>query len=295
MPARSLSLPDRTKTKWSVRDTPTIKKIIFESFGPLDEVEEEVIVEDVVEEIEEIEEIVPTFSEEQVIAAREEGIAIGREQERTEILGAIEQQTMKTMASVEKHLGELFNAQENANEAMLRDGLVVATAVVRRLFPGLSQEHAQKEVEDVITSVMEMVIDEPRVAVTVNEKLHPHMEKIITEMAAKKGFAGKLTLLSDENIQIGDCKVVWGKGSAVRDTEAMWREIDAIIERKVTVYDKTSQGPENTAQEDTELEVPDDEMPNVDNTDIDSANQPTAENNATDGAGTDDTNSELVS
>ncbi len=266
---------------------PAAKKVIFDSFACFDEIkEEEVIVEEVVEEIEELEEIIPTFSEEQVAAARKEGIAAGREQERAEILGAIEQQTMKTLALIEKRIGELLNIQEQANEAIQRDCLVIATAVVQRLFPSLNQEHAQREVEDMIASVMTMVIEEPRVTVKVNEKLHASLEKRITEITAKKGFEGKLTVLSDQDIQIGDCKIEWGKGGAVRDMDALWREIDAVIERKTLSVAGTPTVSENKVQEDTELEVTDDEMPNID---MDSANGYPVEENAADSA-----DSELV-
>ncbi|MEE8394002.1 MAG: FliH/SctL family protein [Rhodospirillales bacterium] len=210
-----------------------VKKFLFDTFRSFDEPEEEEAVEEIVEEVEEVEELAPTFSEEQMAAAREESFAAGKEKGINETAASIEQKAMETLGVVESRLENIFQIQEEANAALTRDGLRVAATVVRRIFPNLNQEHAQKEVDELISTAMGMLTEEPRVVINVNEQMHAPLAERIRTLVGGKGFEGKLTLTPDPAMAPGDCKIEWGSGSAERDIDALWREIDAIIERNL--------------------------------------------------------------
>ena len=52
-------------------------------------------------------------------------------------------------------------------------------------------------------------------------------------VAADCGAEGRLRVLADAGISPGDCRIDWRGGGILRDQQAMWREIDRVIEAAV--------------------------------------------------------------
>ena len=173
--------------------------------------------------------IVPTFSEEEVAAARDEGFAAGKEQGIRETLAGAEQTTATALESIMEKINGIFRRQDEANISTVRDAINVAAAITRKMFPHFSKRGAAEEVEQVIQSIMEKVIDEPRLTITVSASLHENISARLGPIVSETGFEGKVVLNAEETLPPGDCRIEWGTGTASRDTEALWREIDFHI------------------------------------------------------------------
>jgi flagellar assembly protein FliH len=173
--------------------------------------------------------IVPTFSEEEVVAARDEGFAAGKEQGIRETLAGAEQTTATALESIMEKINGIFRRQDEANTSTVRDAINVAAAITRKMFPHFSERGAAEEVEQVIQSIMEKVIDEPRLTITVSASLHENISARLGPIVGETGFEGKVILNAEETLPPGDCRIEWGTGTASRDTEELWREIDFHI------------------------------------------------------------------
>ncbi|MEX2452271.1 MAG: FliH/SctL family protein [Rhodospirillales bacterium] len=184
--------------------------------------------------------IVPTFSEEEVAAARDEGFAAGKEQGIRETLAGAEQTTATALESITEKINGMFRRQDEANTSAVRDAINVAAAITRKMFPHFSNRGAAEEVEQVIQSIMEKVIDEPRLTITVSASLHENISARLGPIISETGFEGKVVLNAEETLPPGDCRIEWGTGTASRDTEALWREIDFHIAENMPSADGPS-------------------------------------------------------
>ena len=173
----------------------------------------------------------PTFSEEELAAARQAAFAEGR----SAGIAEAEATHAKRLAIAVEGLPPLFArlAEQVASEAeeQRRETLEAAVTVVRKLFPQFARDNGLDEIRAVVEACLERLRDEPRVVIRcADEDLDPLRERI-EQSAAQGGFEGKLVFLADENLASGDLRVEWADGGAERNQAALWKEIDAIIER----------------------------------------------------------------
>ena len=105
---------------------------------------------DVVEEEEEPEEEIPTFSEEELEQARADGFAKGKEQGRKEAAEATEQRLLEAIEKTCGDLASIYNAQAEANREIARETIAIATGIAKKMFPDLNARNALGEVERVV-------------------------------------------------------------------------------------------------------------------------------------------------
>lgn len=177
--------------------------------------------------------VVPTFSEEEMKAAREEAFAAGRQEGAAEAHASTEREIMVSLKGVGERLKSVSEAQDRANASVLETAVIVAVGIARKLFPALNEKHALGEVERMVAMAMERVLEEPRIVVYVNGKLKAPLEERMAGLAAKAGFKGEMTVEGVDDIIVGDCRVEWMGGGARRHTDELWQEIDEVVERNL--------------------------------------------------------------
>lgn len=173
----------------------------------------------------------PTFSEEDLEAARQAAFAEGKAAGLAEAEGA---QAKRLAEAVEglpplfARLGEQISAEA---DALRRETLEAALTVVRKIFPQLARDHGLEEVRAVIDACLERLRDEPRMVIRCADADLDALRASIEQSAAQSGFEGKLVFLADERLASGDLRVEWADGGAERDQADLWKEIDAVIAR----------------------------------------------------------------
>lgn len=170
------------------------------------------------------------FTQEDLDAARKEGFASGQENGIKESAESDDKHVADAMAEIQVQLKQLLEAQGEANSGAMQSALMVAVSITRKLFPYLEERVGLQEVERLVESTLSRLMDEPRIVVRVNMKMHELLEPSIDELSTRLGYEGQVVLLPDDSLKAGDCQVTWIDGSARRDPMEMWREIDAIIE-----------------------------------------------------------------
>jgi len=193
-----------------------------------EEIVQEKVVEEVVPEV-----VVPTFSEEEMKAAREEAFAAGKQEGAADARASTEREVMVSLTGIGEHLKNLSEAQDKANASVLETAVIVAVGIARKLFPALNEKHALGEVERMVAMAMERVLEEPKIVVYVNSKLKAPLGERMADLAAKAGFKGEMTIEGVDDIIVGDCRVEWMGGGARRHLDELWREIDEVVERNL--------------------------------------------------------------
>ena len=73
----------------------------------------------------------------------------------------------------------------------------------------------------------------PHVVVRVNDALYDSAREKIERLAKQSGFEGRLVVLAEPDIAIGDCRIEWADGGVVRERSAIAAKIDELVGRYV--------------------------------------------------------------
>ena len=207
----------------------TLQKFLFDTdFG---ELERPVSV--IEEELLEPEEEVPTFTEVEVEAARQEGFAAGHQHGLGEAVAGIESQTSGALETISSQLGGLFGRQVESNETLSADALNLVMSIARRLLPDLNAKNGLGEVTRVSQDLLERLLTEPRVEIRVNESLSQPLSDVMMPFLEQRGFKGDLVILGENDIRVGECRLAWSSGSADRDIDRLWEGIETAVEESL--------------------------------------------------------------
>ncbi|MFV3129187.1 hypothetical protein [Niveispirillum sp. KHB5.9] len=178
----------------------------------------------------------PTFSLEQLqqqvrlakeqtrAAALAEGIEQGKAQAETQD----QQELAAALRAVENSLKQLVNVQNSQAQLRQENTARIALAIMRKLWPGLVERQGLTEIEGVIASFLEELVEEPKLAFRVNERWFDELRGRIGDMAMRHGFGGQVNVLADPKLREMDVKVDWTAGGAERDVARLWAEIERL-------------------------------------------------------------------
>lgn len=208
----------------------TPEKFMFErSFDTDQPAVAQVEVEEVIKE-EEPEIELPTFSEQDMEAAKKEGFDQGREEALKESATAIENQIVDTTKSIGEKLDSLIVGQLIANKDIFTDAIKVSHAVTKKMFPAINIEQGLPEIENVIRHILVQVLEEPRVVIHVHPTIVDTLNERISQISTETHFEGRLHVTGSDSVTEGDCTIEWSNGGADRNLENLLTEADAIIE-----------------------------------------------------------------
>ena len=230
-----------------------VRKFLFDhSFDVVEKPEEEIEEEN---EEAEPEEVVPSFSEEELNAAKEEAFAAGKEEGVQEASATTEREILGSLSALGGRFGEVFKAQDEANTSILENAISVAASIAQKVFPYLNERHGLSEIERMVVTTIEKILEEPRIIVYLNPELVDPFTERLSTLTAQASYKGEVQVVAGEDIPSGDCRVVWSGGGAKRDTAELWREIDEIVERNLAGGEEDI-GPEAPVTEGDEAGAP---------------------------------------
>ena len=111
------------------------------------------------------------------------------------------------------------------------EAVEVAAAVAKKLAQALLARDPLTEIADLATTCLRELRSAPHIAVRVHESLHEQVRTRLAEIAAARGFDGKLVVLGEADVPPGDCRVEWADGGMVRDRAATEALIDDAVAR----------------------------------------------------------------
>jgi flagellar assembly protein FliH len=173
----------------------------------------------------------PSFSEEELAAARDEGFRAGHAAGHDEMSRAIEQAAADALAAIGVQLAAMNGRFEDIRQAAIASGVEVVAATVRKMVPALAKRNGLAEIEHMVRDSLHSLYDEPRVVIRAHDNVIDALQERVDGIAAASGFMGKVVLFGDEQFSETDCRVEWADGGAERNLGELWRRIDAAIER----------------------------------------------------------------
>ncbi len=199
----------------------------------------------------------PRYGEEDVVKARADGMAAGLEAAREDAVVKAGQTLIEVSERIADGLGRLFDARADLERQINKEAVDATLVMLGKLFPGLAEAHGLDEVEALIGECLSRTVQEPRIVVRLAESQLDTMARRIDSVTAAKGYEGKVVLLADENVAIGDAVVEWADGGATRDSTRLVEEIEAAAGRATFLSGDADQ-PDTTLEDDTAAAPPED-------------------------------------
>ena len=196
----------------------------------------------------------PKYFDADLETARAEGFSAGHAAAEQEAAQGAEQTTAQAANVIAERLGALEEAIAALQERQTRMAIELSAALVRKLFPKMTERNGVEEIEGLVTAALERLRDEPRIVVRVADSLLDTIQTTVNAVARRAGFEGKIVLLAEPDLAPGDARVEWADGGAERDTERAWRDIDALIHK--VVDSRRQQNPTEDSQTAESSEAP---------------------------------------
>jgi len=114
---------------------------------------------------------------------------------------------------------------------METEAVDVAVAVARKLCSELVSGEPLDEITALVSDCFSHLVSTPHLVVRINDSLYEAARDRIERLAKQSGFAGRLVILAEPEIQSGDCKIEWADGGVVLERAAIEAKIDELVAR----------------------------------------------------------------
>jgi flagellar assembly protein FliH len=154
-----------------------------------------------------------------------EGLAAGSGQ-----ASAMAAQTLASAAAaLATQTAQMVAALDEAVEINRRESVELATTVGRKLALHLVARFPVTELEALVTECLPSLSGVPHLVIRCHPDLAEAIREAATAQMATSGFAGRLVVLGDPDIRMGDGRLEWVDGGLVRDIAATSKHIDRQI------------------------------------------------------------------
>lgn len=169
----------------------------------------------------------------QLIAdARAEAFAEGRAAGEQAAAAMAAQTLAAAAATLATQTAQLTRAFDEARADHHAAAVELAAGIGRKLALHLIARHPAAELEALIAECLPSLNGVPHLVVRCHPDLADAIRDSATAMMTSSGFAGRLVVMGDPEIRIGDGRLEWVDGGIVRDIAETSRQID----RQISTY-----------------------------------------------------------
>jgi flagellar assembly protein FliH len=174
--------------------------------------------------------------------AREEGRREGlAEGERGAAVRAA-QAIANAATALADHTAALNAALDDNRRATLSDAVSLAAMIGRKLARHLLDREPTAEIEALLAECLASLDAVPHLVIRCNPDLADAVREIATARIATSGFTGRLVVLGEPDITLGDARLEWVDGGIVRDSTELETQIDRRIAQYLAAHGGNTQG-----------------------------------------------------
>ena len=176
----------------------------------------------------------PTFSEEDLNVAKQIALKQGIQEGKAEVMSGIEREITSSLDTISLKLESLMQVHKKWTEAMNKDTLRLAHAIMKKLAPQLTRNGELNEVERTIAHAFEFINDQPKVLIQISQHLKTPLQEKIDLITSRAHFDGQVILIVNNELVGDDCRIKWDSGEMERSMSTTWDQIDKIVDRVIT-------------------------------------------------------------
>jgi len=208
----------RRQYQWGSLMTARAKFLFNTDFGPVKEAPAK---------------ISPADHEAAVAAAELRGYQRGMTAAEVQARTAAERRIAAACERIADALAGIAREMKTIEGRMEAEAVEVAMAVANRLAPALIAREPIAEIAALATESFTALLSAPHLVVRVNNELYAMACERLDEIARNRGFEGRLVVLGEADIALGDCRIEWADGGVIRDRAAIAAAIDDLVGRYV--------------------------------------------------------------
>ena len=118
-------------------------------------------------------------------------------------------------------------------QRMETEAVDVAVAVARKLANELIAREPLGEITSLVADCFAQLVSTPHIVVRINDALYDAAHARIETLAKQSGFAGRLVILAEPEIQTGDCRIEWADGGVVLERAVIEGKINELVGRYI--------------------------------------------------------------
>jgi len=172
----------------------------------------------------------PTFSEDELSAAKDMAFERGRIEGQKEQTESREQFVAVTLDTIAQNFSKLFAAETIRESIFEKESLRLSIAALDLLFPVMTQKLGAEEVRKVIEETLSAHRKNKEITIRVPEGMKGEIETLITRIRRDEHEEVLWRVLEDAGLTKGDCTLEWSDGGAVRDSVRTARDIRQNLE-----------------------------------------------------------------
>jgi flagellar assembly protein FliH len=143
----------------------------------------------------------------------------------------------RRIATALEHIASALAVANDALQAIETrlecEAVEVAVAVARKLAPALIAREPFAEISALASDCFRQLIAAPHIAVRVNDALYATAREKLEDIVRARSFEGRLVVLSEPDIAVGDCRIEWADGGINRDSAAADAAVGEVVARYV--------------------------------------------------------------
>lgn len=198
----------------------------------------------------------PVFTQNEMDAAknqaREEGrlqgLEEGRENAWQEAMVSIEKQNSDTLNAIDASLKELLARSQNDSQTAFTTAVGFAMAVCRKVVPALSEKNAVGEIQGLLEKNFHFLKDEPKISLHLNPFLADKVKPVLADLVKKESYAGKIAVIRDDSLPVGDCHVEWKNGGLQRNAQDVLNQTEELVKLYAQAAPQTEPAEEKTGE-----------------------------------------------
>lgn len=159
--------------------------------------------------------------------AYRQGFTAGQEQAR----GEIAQQIAIALAAIGESLKQTRQDLTGIEARLESEAVQVAVAVAQKLAPELLAREPLTEISALATDCFRHLVTTPHISVRICGEIYDAARLQLEEIAQSRGFDGRLIVVQDDALAVGDCRIEWADGGITRDREAIQATMDELVGR----------------------------------------------------------------
>lgn len=206
----------------------------------------------------------PTFSEEELEAAKkaafDQGVAEGKKQ----ALESIEQEKQNNLQSMQQSLSALFDCEEDRNQRLETHVIALAFKALEKTYPRFMELAGTLQTREMLQTQLQTLRKLPSIDISLAPAMAKRLEGEIHTLKERLAAQGSWTILEDETLNEGACEIAWNNGgldwrpdkvhAAITEAFAPYlqeleqefaSELDALDQNLHNEQDKPSESPPN--------------------------------------------------
>jgi len=173
----------------------------------------------------------PTYSAEELAAARAEGFDDGHQAALAESNASLDRSAAQALSDIATQLASLGPVCRSGLDQCRHEAIGIAHAIGRKMVETSARDSALQAIEEILGAMLSRVLDEPRVVIRVHNDILDTLQDRMSSVTDGCGFPGSVILLSEPDMEIADCRIEWADGGADCSIGPVLAEIDTMIER----------------------------------------------------------------